>query len=223
MICPCVRANTDERSCHSTFAAEADDCRRSVGQDTLVLSESIPQDSGTLSFRASARFVVFLRRADWPLKYVKDQVFCHVALGTHLLSLSSVSEIVNPGHVGSSLYVREVYNSTTSSGMSSLGWTFTHACSGSERVQSISVAGFATRDDGTPENLQLKRTTPNSAKTRYFDLERVRSRSEAARSASRPRDCNAASCHPHALLRRQWSICSFVERMSYPAYTDLAQ
>ena len=53
-------------------------------------------------------------------------------------------------------------------------------------VQSISVAGLATRDDGTPENLQLKRTTPNSAKTRYFDLERVRSRSEAARSASRP-------------------------------------
>ena len=101
MICPFVRANTDERSCNSTFAAEADDCRRSIGQDTLVLSESIPQDSGTLSFKTSARFVVSLRRADWPLKYVKDQVF-HVALGTHLLSLSSVSEIVNCGHVGSS-------------------------------------------------------------------------------------------------------------------------
>ena len=35
-------------------------------------------------------------------------------------------------------------------------------------VQSILVEGLASRDDGTPENLQLKRTAPDSAKTRYY-------------------------------------------------------
>ena len=75
---------------------------------------------------------------------------------------------MNPGYVGSSLYVREAYNCTTSSGNLCFDGPLLTLVQALNAIQRILVEGFATSDNGTPEKLQLKRTPPDSAKTHYY-------------------------------------------------------